>query len=222
MKMNIIMKGFINFLPIFLVFLLATYTPEFVSFSHTILGKLFAVFIILFYLKLDIIIGAFVCILVILYYQTDYVENMLNIEGFENTKKQDGKIEETNQSEPVVQVINAADDIITEDKIEGFDIQDVAIQTTNSEEFRKVHCKKGHLIHKGQIIKPEMSEHIFKEIKQNDFHKCNVCDPSCDAEIISNHIAVEEDLIKPKSSNDLFITVWENMQKSTEQFLYHN
>ena len=75
------LKLLVNFIPILLIVLLVSYTPEFIQFSQSVLGKLFAVLLILFYVKLDVFVGVFVCILVILYYQTDYVESfneMLN------------------------------------------------------------------------------------------------------------------------------------------------
>lgn len=68
-----------QFIPMIIVFLLLKYSNEFVNFSFTVLGKLMAVFIIIFYANIDITVGICVCGLVILYYQSDYVENMLNI-----------------------------------------------------------------------------------------------------------------------------------------------
>jgi hypothetical protein len=69
-----------QFIPIVVLFLLLRYSRSFVEFSFTVLGKLAAIFIILFYTNIDILVGICVCGLVVLYYQSDYVENMLNIE----------------------------------------------------------------------------------------------------------------------------------------------
>jgi hypothetical protein len=69
------MKLVLNFLPIFLIFLLVSYTPEMADWSHTILGKLVAISIVLLYSSIDVITGVFVCLLIILYYQSDYVES---------------------------------------------------------------------------------------------------------------------------------------------------
>jgi hypothetical protein len=69
-----------QFIPILILFLLLKYSNDFIKFSFTILGKLVAIFIIIFYAKIDITVGLCVCGLVILYYQSDYVENMLNID----------------------------------------------------------------------------------------------------------------------------------------------
>jgi hypothetical protein len=50
------------------------YYKETAQFAHSILGKLVAIALILLYTRVDILYGAFVCALVIFYYQTDYVE----------------------------------------------------------------------------------------------------------------------------------------------------
>lgn len=68
-----------QFIPILLAFAMLSFIKPFVLFSHSILGKLLAVLIIIFYSHIDKILGAFVCALVILFYQFDYVENMLNM-----------------------------------------------------------------------------------------------------------------------------------------------
>jgi hypothetical protein len=65
-----------QFIPIVLTFVFLRYTNKSIEVSHTILGKLFAVSLILFYTRIDAILGLFVCLMVIYYYQTDYVEGM--------------------------------------------------------------------------------------------------------------------------------------------------
>jgi hypothetical protein len=202
-------KILINFIPIVLIFLLATYTPQFASFSQSSLGRLLAILLILFYLKLDFLTGLFVCVLVIVYYQTDYVEgfsqmlNEVKQENMENgPESEDPAKKETvalqpsqpqSRTEPLEPFSSYSP--LNVDKPDNLILYDKSRQ-----EFRKKHCQKGHLMHKGEIVKTEMSQHIFPEIKQNDFHKCNICDPSCSFEIIENYIRTEEDLMKPTSA----------------------
>jgi hypothetical protein len=90
----------LQFIPIIILFLLLSYPEQFVLFSNLSFGRLIAVLIIIFYSSLDKYMGLFVCGLVILFYQSDYVENMraisenfmelsysyLNIENAETTK----------------------------------------------------------------------------------------------------------------------------------------
>jgi hypothetical protein len=85
--MNKIIAGI---LPIILVSLLFLYKEDTIEFSHTILGRLIAVSIILFYISCNILYGLLACLLVILYYQFDFVEsrsnlkiNMVHLEGFQ-------------------------------------------------------------------------------------------------------------------------------------------
>jgi hypothetical protein len=90
----------VKLLPIILVFLLVVYTRETIEFSHSILGRLAAVSIIFFYIKIDVLYGLLACLLVILYYQTDFVnqyndENdkikIVNLEGFTEGAKSKSK-----------------------------------------------------------------------------------------------------------------------------------
>jgi hypothetical protein len=86
-------------LPIIIVSVLFLYQDETIDFSHTILGRLIAVSIILFYITYDILYGIVACLLVILYYQFDFVDErsnskveMINLEGFQEGKKNRGKV----------------------------------------------------------------------------------------------------------------------------------
>jgi hypothetical protein len=236
-------KLVVNFVPIILLFLLVTYTPEFVKFSHTILGKAFAVILILFYVKLDLILGLFVCALVIFYYQTDYVEsfnNMLNegftekLEGEEESEKseesEESKKSEENKDKDNIEKVKKVKKVETPiETTESFETLEDAYPLAPTTEisydksvdnFRKEHCKKGHLINKGQIVKPEMAEHVYPIIQENNFKKCNICDTSCDFQINDKRIIDEADLTTPKSSNDMFEKVWINLRTTTEPTNY--
>jgi hypothetical protein len=68
-----------QFIPILLFFVIASNLNGVVLISHTILGKLIAVIIIIFYTTIEPLLGILVCMAIILFYQTDYVENMLNM-----------------------------------------------------------------------------------------------------------------------------------------------
>jgi hypothetical protein len=80
----------VKLLPIILVSILFLYKEDTIEFSHTILGRLIAVSIILFYISYNILYGLLACLLIILYYQFDFVEersnlkiNMVHLEGFQ-------------------------------------------------------------------------------------------------------------------------------------------
>jgi hypothetical protein len=65
---------FLNMIPILIISVLILYQPEAARFSHTILGKLCAIVLILGYTYIDVLYGVLCCACVILYYQSDYVE----------------------------------------------------------------------------------------------------------------------------------------------------
>jgi hypothetical protein len=183
----------LNFLPMVLIYLIATYSPEVAKWSHTILGKVIAISIILLYTFTDIISGLLACSLVIFYYQSDYVESFTILQE-QPTDVPDNQPKNTKEYSKDLELI---DDAYPENP-------DVLILYDNKvDNFRKKHCEKGHLIHKGQIVKPESAEHVFPEITQDKFHKCNICDPECSFDL--NLINIEDDLVNPKSSKDWFI-----------------
>jgi hypothetical protein len=68
---------FIDFIPIILVYLFVVHPKESVLFSHTSLGKLIAVSLIIFYSSYKYVYGLFVCVLVIFYYQTNIVNDIV-------------------------------------------------------------------------------------------------------------------------------------------------
>ena len=68
-----------QFLPIFLLFFYLKYSNKMEEWSVTILGKLFALSIIVFYTLLDKIYGLAVCVLCIFYYHRFYVEGLENL-----------------------------------------------------------------------------------------------------------------------------------------------
>jgi len=200
------MKLILNFLPIIIIFLLVTYSDEMAQWSHTILGKFFAVFLIIFYTRIDVLFGLVVCGLVVFYYQTDYVEGFTHLpetEGFSTIVLPESKHDlanETaarpeNQSETPVDVsLDLLADAYPQTPTES------VLYDPKLDRFRQKNCSKGHLVHKGQIVNPEMSEHVFPEIEQKDFHKCNICDYSCDFKFIDRKLSAQEDIMKPRSA----------------------
>ena len=67
---------FAEILPLLIFYLFFADPDSIIWFSLTYLGKLTAILIILFYADLHWIYGLFVCVCIILYYQSDLVEGM--------------------------------------------------------------------------------------------------------------------------------------------------
>ena len=204
------MKLLLNFLPMVILYLVATYSEDVAKWSHTVLGKTIAVGIILLYSFFDIVSGLLACALVIFYYQSDYVESFVKGEI-----KQESKDGYTSISLKETRAILLD---VTDKETPGERLEDAypltptveVVYDKDVDHFRQKHCKRGHLVHKGQIVKNEMAEHVFPEVKQDSFHKCNICDPACSFDL--DLIDKEDELVNPKSSNDWYDQVWANMR----------
>lgn len=178
----------VEFIPIVLIFLLLSYTKEFIHISNSILGRLIALIIILFYTAFDITHGLLACAVIILFYQSDIVENMLNqyeyIENFESNTE----IEMLKNINP--KEINPAKSpsLSYVDQYEKPHIHNIAPDFVK-DEFRKIHCEKGHLVNKGQYVRADVAEHVFPEIGFHD-EKCNLCDPTCNFSVIEKQLNI--------------------------------
>lgn len=253
----------IKLLPIIIVFLLVVYSREFVEFSHTILGKLIAVSIIVFYIKCDILYGLLACLLTIFFYQSDFAEQydnvkVINLEGFvegakskKKKKKSSSSATEPESPEEMEKRANAekavaeaeeaqanaekaaaeAEEaksnaekaktnadvaVIEKEKVEDEQFinynelypDPVAAHMQNDHKindvksyFKKQYCKKGELKYKNILVKNEMVTHVFPEVKFEN-GPCNPCLDTCKYSIIEEKMKTEEDLVKPKNSND--------------------
>jgi len=199
-----------QFIPIVAIFLLLSFSEQFVRFSHTSLGKILLIGTLVFYTILDNTVGVFVAVLAILYYQSDFTKNMLNkitpipnnveqvqmmsknIEGLEN--KDDGIVSE--DSGTILTSIQDAYRSIVSPKFDGA----ASSKTILLDDFRQEYCVAGKLTYKNMEVKPDMVEHVFPEINFNK-EECSPCSKSCDFSILENRIKVETDLIPKDSSN---------------------
>ena len=247
----------VDFIPIILVYVFVSYPEDAVLFSGSSLGKFIAICIISFYTSVKPIYGVFVCVLLLVYYQTDFVEEILNIERRDwietrllemnaEFSKNYGVRVHGNFGEPLWGNANGRTTIAevdlpkpppsTPEKMtEGFQLHDPALYSyvpvrsyrSVAEDlidhkdkkaelmaiFRKENCVNDKLMHKGIEVRPEMSDHIFREIKHDDeFNKCNPCLSSCSFSIIEEKLRVETDLQMPVRSNDVFEMYAQSLQ----------
>jgi hypothetical protein len=70
----------LNFMPVFIIFFFVCYPYEFVQISETSLGKLFAVFLILYYSSVDLVYGICVCAIIVFYYHLEVSTSIWSIE----------------------------------------------------------------------------------------------------------------------------------------------
>jgi hypothetical protein len=165
MKLNNLL---VQFIPILLIVFFFLYTKQTIEFSHTILGKLIAIIIIIFYTNEDIYHGGLICSIIILYYLLSQPKHHCHKECKCNTK-------------------------------ESFSSDDIneSAKTT----FRKNHCIDNKLKYKNMTVKPDYADMIFEEVSFTN-NPCNPCDKSCGFSIIEEKIKKEDDLVRPKDSND--------------------
>jgi hypothetical protein len=161
--------------------------------------------LIVYYTKKDITVGLFVCILTIFYYQVEHIEYILNVpyvsEGFlwEMTFD-DGKSPVYNK-------------FYTPYKYEVYHAFNTKLQNDSSHEsnFQRENCVNGALKSNNVNVNPEMSEHVFPELNFENA-PCNPCNPMCKFSIIETKIRTEEELLKPKNSNEWFDTIFSRMR----------
>jgi hypothetical protein len=189
-----------QFIPIVLIFILISFSKSAVKFSNTILGKIIAVCIIIFYVMIDKLLGTAVCLFIIFYYQTDIYENMLNMDLDESDNIATVEVEIKDQPGD-----HEIDDYVflepdSKKKKEGmmnyielYDDNSDNILFKNDElqkEFRKENCVKGELMNKDMKVKYELTEHVFPEVRfRRGF--CNPCQPDCEYSIIEQKLDTE-------------------------------
>lgn len=189
-----------QFLPIIIIFLFLSSTKDFLEFSKTIIGKVIAVSIIIFYVAIDKILGSFVCGLVILFYRTYHLEGM---EPYEVDVENDVNIEtENNQLDDGVYLLSqdskSSNKRVKLPKV----IKTLKIETLD-EKFRNDHCINNQLMHKAMEVKDEMAEHVFPELKFN-YEKCNPCRKTCDVSIINNKLQTEAEVLQGSSGRKIY------------------
>jgi len=193
-------KVIIQFIPIILIFLLISYSKFMAIFSNTILGKLISVSLIIIYTSIDRILGLFVCSLVILYYQMDYVESMLNMGIFTNFN---------NDSDNVGLNIVPSMDMNNNNAYYGDDEMYLGGSkyligegfSNHKQGFREENCEKGVLKYKNMDVRNDMADLVFEEIKFENDNNCNLCSDACSFSIIESKLNNEIELI-PKNRNN--------------------
>lgn len=203
-----------QFIPIILILIMLTYSKEFVQFSHSILGKVAAIALVLFYTHLDKYVGVVLCLFVIVYYQSEFVENMLNTDDIMNEMAE--SVKESTSGRKVKDTESKIDKIIGDVKKQSklsesmSNLSDVypAVENMADEdepskqqsinivnEFRKENCKGTDLMYKDMKVKPDMIGHIFPNVEFND-GECNVCESTCKFSIIENRLKTEKELFR--------------------------
>jgi hypothetical protein len=142
----------IEFSLIIILCLFVFFTDQTLSFSRNILGKFLTVSLLIFYTSVNVIYGLIFCLLVIIYYKTDFVEQLLNM----------------NDGEQNNQIIH---------------------------------------IEKTELLKPTSNQKAQVELSPVELSPVELS-------ISQDKITVEEDIMKPKNSNDSFLDSWTKIWES--------
>ena len=187
-----------QFIPIILVLVYASYKPWFVDATHTVLGKVIAIMLIVYYTSIDYVYGTLCCVIVIAFYQMHEIEGFVEGANGENKNAKDSKTQASSEDADVAE----SEETVKEETVEKFSNQVDAFASAR-DTFIRDKCHIGVLIHKGFPVKSEMADHVYSEIKFNTRSRCNPCDKTCDYSIVEAKINTETELC-PRSSNNLF------------------
>ena len=196
-----------QFIPIILVLVYASYKPWFVDAAHTVLGKVIAIMLIVYYTSIDYVYGTLCCVIVIAFYQMNEIEGFVEgANGKKRKKRNAAKVQASDQAEPedIKEEPAVEEETVDEEEpaVEEFSNQ-VASFSSARDTFIRDKCLNGVLMHKGFPVKSEMADHVYSEIKFNTRSRCNPCDKTCDYSIVEAKIDTETELC-PRSSNNLF------------------
>jgi hypothetical protein len=202
---------FAQFIPIIAIFLLLSQPTQVVYHSNCVLGKLAILAIVLFYTMLDKTLGAIVLVLVIVYYQSDFFEKLLNKDAMDQPMSERisyrlGNLEPMDNLDTSMQPSNA-------DTYQSNSIFDQWSSTMSNaynklasphttvllNDFRQEYCDAGKLKYKGMEVNAEMTEHVFPEI-QFKGSKCNPCNETCVFSIIENRLKTEAEIASKSST----------------------
>jgi hypothetical protein len=214
-----------QFIPMVLVLLMASFPQQFSQVSHSLVGKVFAVCLVLYYTRIYYVFGLVAVIFFILYYQEfeepfelgnnvslvgnklPLVEMLLgNKVPLESEKKEkSGLVEDDGTNLPPSEELEVP---LAENTNEGFteytkdtgSISASALITIDQfndakDTFIKEKCKNGVLMYKMMPVRNEMADHVYSEISFNSDNKCNPCDSTCDYNIIEAKLKTQESLI---------------------------
>lgn len=184
-----------QFIPIILILVYVSYKRWFIEASSSVLGKIVAILMILYYTSIDYVYGTLCCISVIAFYQ------MNEREGF-SLAPAPAQVVVAPVVAPVAQIVPAP---VVPAPVKTTDIKPDTVDSFNvaRDTFIKEKCKNGVLMYKDFPVKPEMADHIFSEIQFNTKTRCNPCDSTCNYSIIEAKLSTETELC-PRDSNNIF------------------
>ena len=218
-------ESILEWVIILTIFAFVTYPYEMIYLSETSLGKLFFASIVAYCALIDTAYGLVALCFVIVYYQLDlyksYVslhrdtllrESMIAMESsiaaasaepFDTINRNDLVLEQYTPGDSNARSYVPFDSIGNNKESMFYRNGGGQNKAELLSYFRNAHCTRGQLMHQGSPVRPEMADHVFREIQfPSDSAKCNPCDKTCDFSIIEDRISREGAMVRPVSSRD--------------------
>ena len=190
MKQNAI-KSISQIIIILIILLCFMYPDEILTFSYSHLGKFIAIFLIIFATCINVLYGTFLCVLFILYYQSDMVEGMIMYESnvgirpktTSQVDTKNGELIPNRNGYEILDFIVDPPDTDVEIEIEDTGLND-SFTYTETDKFRNKYCVNGEINIKLQPnlslkTKHEFADAIFPGLEFKNENICNPCDPNC-------------------------------------------
>lgn len=188
------------FLSIILIFLLLNQYDTLIGYSDTILGKFIIILIIVTYTLCDKYLGLFISLIIFLFLQSRFIENMLN------SQHQNLVVESftTNNFEPIEKNFNLKLAKMNPEPLtnlnELYKNKTLLNETPKyNEEFKIGNCDGLKLKYKNMDVPNDMIKHIFPELKFHD-ETCNVCEKSCKFSLVEKKITTQTELLSKNAS----------------------
>jgi len=183
--MKVLSQILLETIPLFLFLVFILYSNDFILISNTILGKVVAFILTIFYFSQDILYGILFALIVVFYYQTDLVSKICTANtathtkiGNENFATFSNNLED---KDPAIlpegsgsgNVITGSTSVHAENRI--------SIIPESAKVFKSEHCSPElDFVYKEQIVKhPETIRNIYPEIEFIQ-GQCNPCSPDCE------------------------------------------
>ena len=184
-----------QFIPIIIILVYVSYKRWFIEASSSVLGKIVAILMILYYTSIDYMYGTLCCISVIAFYQMNEREGFSLAPAFAPAFAPVVAPAQVVVAPAQVALVQVKTTDIKPDTVDSFNVA--------RDTFIKEKCKNGVLMYKDFPVKPEMADHIFSEIQFNPKTRCNPCDTTCNYSIIEAKLSTETELC-PRDSNNIF------------------
>jgi len=195
-------KCFCDFSLILILFFFLSYPNNMAALAHSLLGRILAVALLIYYTVHNIVYGLLFCFILLFYYQYIPVHLFEKKEGFFWEIGKDGG--KAPRYEPESVVVSEYQPFKEESLFQN--------RTKEDLDFIGKYCPLGDLKYKGFDVNHEMAQHVFPDLKQDT--SCNPCNPTCKFSIVESRLKTENEIVVPKKSNEWYETVMSRMTGS--------